>query len=397
MFQVGIFYGGPSSEHDVSCASAKSVLRNLSRDRYIVHAIGVTRSRRFMLLPPEAVEYARNEPAPSVPIADRLPIGGIPVELIPHRADGSLSVVHAQDPAHQVARIDVAFPVMHGAFGEDGVIQGLLEAYGVCYVGSGVAASAVGMDKVAMKRVFAAEGIPVTPYVALHAERLAAIRDAKISDNSNTGISNTSTTLIPLLNTLRWPLFVKPAAGGSSIGVVRVTDPAELAGAITHALARDTTVIVEQAVNNAREIRCGVLAGADGVLRTSMPAEIKVDGGVLDYRQKYEAVDSRLSVPADLPGPVTQRVRELSIQAFDAAGAYGLARVDFLWDQAADELFVNEINTMPGFTARSSFARAWEAGGVPLPQLLSWLIDQALLRPARHPDIATRHLEGSAS
>ncbi len=367
LLQVGVFYGGPSDEHDVSRASAKALVRNLPGDRYALHAIGVTKTGRFMLLPREALEYARTESTTDVAIDDLLPIAGTPVELLPNRADGALSVVRAGDPGTVLARVDVAFPVLHGAFGEDGVIQGLFEAYGVRYVGCGVGASAVGMDKVAMKRAFLAEGIPVTPHIVLTAERWAATRD-----------------VLPLLNGLEWPLFVKPAAGGSSIGVTRVCDAGELKSAVNEAFTLDHTVIVEQGVDDAREIDCGVLISPDGDLWASLPAEIDVDNGLLDFRQKYQAVDSRLTVPADLPDKVADRIRTLALEAFTAIGAFGLARVDFLWNEQADELYVCEINTMPGFTTRSSFARAWNASGVPLPKLLTWLIDQALVRPARN-------------
>lgn len=366
LLQVGIFYGGPSDEHDVSCASARAVVRNLQHDRYALHAIGVTKTGRFLLLPHEALEYARTETMPEVAIDDLLPIAGTPVELLPNRADGTLSVVNANDPGTVLARIDVAFPVLHGAFGEDGVIQGLLEAYGVRYVGCGVGASAVGMDKVAMRRAFRAEGIPVTRAVVLTAEQWVANRDIN-----------------PLIGELRRPLFVKPASGGSSIGVVRVSEPADLPRAIDQAFARDSTVIVEQGVVGAREVDCGVLVSPDGEVWTSLPAEIDVDGGLLDFRQKYQAVDSRLTVPADVPDKDAGRIRALALAAFEAVGGFGLARVDLLWDELGDELYVCEINTMPGFTARSSFARAWEASGVPLPRLLSWLIDRALMRPSR--------------
>ncbi|MEY9855442.1 D-alanine-D-alanine ligase [Catenulispora sp. GAS73] len=367
LLQVGIFYGGPSAEHDVSCASAKAVARNLRADRYALHAIGVTRSGQFMLLPAEALEYARTGPVPEVAIDDLLPIAGTPVELLPHRSDGSLSVVYASDPSRVLARIDVAFPVLHGAFGEDGVFQGLLEAYGVRYVGCGVGASAVGMDKVAMKRAFRAEGLPVPPYVVLTAEHRTSNRD-----------------FLPLVRDLRWPLFVKPAAGGSSIGVTRVSNAGELQGAIDQAFSLDATVIVEQGVDDAREFDCGVLVSPDGEVWASLPAEIDVDGGLLDFRQKYQAVDARLTVPADVPDKVAEQIMAMAREAFEAIGGFGLARVDFLWNEQADELYVCEINTMPGFTTRSSFARAWQASGVPMPQLLSWLIDLALVRPTRH-------------
>ena len=378
LLQIGVFSGGPSAEHDVSRASAKAVVRNLRADRYALHAIGVTQTGQFMMLPREALENARATATTQVAIDDLLPITGTPVELLPHRTDGSLSVVCASDPSRTLARVDVAFPVMHGAFGEDGVFQGLLEAYGVRYVGCGVGASAIGMDKVAMKRAFTAEGIPVTPYVVLTSEHRRPDRD-----------------YLPLVADLRWPLFVKPAVGGSSIGVTRVAGPAELKDAIEQAFARDSTVIVEQGVVDAREFDCGVLVSPDGEVWTSLPAEIDVDNGLLDFRQKYQAVDSRLTVPADLPDKVAEQIRTMALEAFAAIGGSGLARVDFLWNEQEGELYACEINTMPGFTTRSSFARAWDASGVPMPQLLSWLIDLALLRPSRH-GVHTGRTEGGA-
>jgi D-alanine-D-alanine ligase len=266
-----------------------------------------------------------------------------------------------------LGRVDVAFPVMHGAYGEDGVFQGLLEAYGVRYVGCGIAASAIGMDKVAMKRAFAAEGIPITPYQVITGWQWTSARNR-----------------LSIVEGLRWPLYVKPARLGSSIGVSRVgVGPSALADAVELALRYDHTVIVEQAMAGAREFDCGVLTGPEGGVITSLPAELKVADGLLDFDQKYVLQDTTLTVPADVPLPVSQRIRDLAAAAFAAIGGYGLSRVDFLWDERADQLFVCEINTMPGFTTRSTFARAWEASGLPYPRLLAALIDHALLRPPR--------------
>lgn len=370
--QIGVFFGGPSAEHEVSCASAKAVVRGLPSDRYGLRVIGVTRRGRFVLLSEETVEQARSSRPGPVAIEDRLEIVGTPVELLPDRDRRALRIVARDSPQVDLGRVDVAFPVMHGAYGEDGVFQGLLEAYGVRYVGCGVGASAIGMDKVAMKRAFAAEGIPIAPYRVITGGLWTSTRD-KLS----------------LVDGLLWPLYVKPARLGSSIGVSRVgvgragAGPRALTDAVELALRYDTTVIVEQAVTGAREFDCGVLTDPEGGVIMSLPAELKVADELLDFRQKYVSQDVTLTVPADLPPPVFQQVRNLAAAAFGAIGGYGLARVDFLWDERADQLFVCEINTMPGFTTRSTFARAWEASGLPYPRLLAALIDHALLRPPR--------------
>ncbi|MEV0828486.1 D-alanine--D-alanine ligase family protein [Nonomuraea rubra] len=310
--RVAVLAGGPSAEHEVSLQSAQAVLDALPRDLY--------------------------EPVPV--IIDRQ--GRWPVEL---RRD----------------LLDVVFPVLHGPFGEDGVVQGHLETLGIPYVGCGVLASAVAMDKVAMRRAFLAEDIPVTPHVWFteHDWR-------------------TATDPWGLVKPLAWPMYVKPANMGSSIGISRVTSMDELRAGVDLALVHDRVVVVEQGVS-ARELICGVLGGYD-TPDASVPGELIVPGEWLDYEAKYLSRAEIATIPAELPERVAEEVRELSLRAFRAIGGYGLARVDFLYEHDTGRLYVGEINTMPGFTSRSVYARAWAASGVPYPDLLRRLIDLAFAR-----------------
>ncbi|SEU15989.1 D-alanine--D-alanine ligase family protein [Nonomuraea wenchangensis] len=310
--RVAVLAGGPSAEHEVSLQSAQAVLGALPRDLY--------------------------EPVPV--IIDRQ--GRWPVEL---RRD----------------LVDVVFPVLHGPFGEDGVVQGHLETLGIPYVGCGVLASAVAMNKVAMRRAFLAEDIPVTPHVwfTAHEWRTAA-------DHGE------------LVKTLDWPMYVKPAGLGSSIGISRVTTMEELRAGVELALTYDRTVVVEQGVT-ARELICGVLGGHDRP-DVSVPGELIVPGDWLDYEAKYLSQAEIATIPAVLHERVAGEVRELALRAFRAIGGYGLARVDFLHEEDTGRLYVLEINTMPGFTSRSVYARAWAASGVTYPDLLRRLIDLAFVR-----------------
>lgn len=334
--RVGVFFGGPSSEHDVSCASARGVIDGLPRDRYEPVVIGVTRDGRFVL----ANAWAERLTAigPEVRLAGR---------------DGLLAVIR---DGVVVAQLDVVFPVLHGPYGEDGVLQGLLETLGVPYVGCGVLASAVAMDKVAMRRAFAAEGIPMTRYIWATESRW----------HGN------------LVDGLRLPLYVKPANMGSSIGVSRVDTLGELDAAAAEAFRYDHVIVVEQGVD-ARELFCGVLGDADDPV-ASVPGEISTADGWQDYARKYCSDVDTVTLPAEVPVEVAECVRELSLRAFRAVDGWGLARVDFLYDRGTGKLSVCEINTMPGFTARSVYGRAWAASGVPFPDLLVRLIDLAYTR-----------------
>ncbi|GAA3220450.1 D-alanine--D-alanine ligase family protein [Nonomuraea helvata] len=310
--RVAVLAGGPSAEHQVSLQSAQAVLDALPKDLY--------------------------EPIPV--IIDRQ--GRWPLEL-----------------RRGVA--DVLFPVLHGPFGEDGVLQGHLQTLGIPYVGCGVLASAVAMDKVAMKRTFVAEGIPVTPYVWF-------------TDHE----WRTTTDHWGLVKTLDWPMYVKPANMGSSIGISRVTSMEELRAGVDLALTHDRVVLVEQGVD-ARELICGVLGDHDSP-EASVPGELNVNGAWLDYEAKYLSSSEISTIPAALPERVAEDVRELSLRVYRAIGGYGLSRVDFLYEEDTGRLYVLEINTMPGFTPRSVYPKAWAESGVPYPDLLRRLIDLAFAR-----------------
>ncbi|SEF58197.1 D-alanine-D-alanine ligase [Nonomuraea solani] len=310
--RVAVLAGGPSAEHEVSLQSAQAVLDALPRDLYEPVAVIIDRQGRWSV-----------------------------------------------EPRRGLA--DVVFPVLHGPFGEDGVLQGYLEALGIPYVGCGVLASAVGMDKVAMRRALLAEDIPLTPSVWFTGHEWRAGTDPGA-----------------LVKSLEWPMYVKPANMGSSIGISRVTCLEELRAGVELALSYDRVVIVEQGVV-ARELICGVLGGHD-TPQASVPGELIVPGDWLDYEAKYLSPAEIATIPAVLPDQVADEVRELSLRAFRAIGGYGLARVDFLYEEGTGRLYVLEINTMPGFTARSVYARAWAASGIAYPELLRRLIDLALAR-----------------
>lgn len=360
--RVAVLFGGPSAEHEVSCASALAVLRAL-RPRYDAVAIGVARDRSLRLLPelPTADLYARR--GGGHPIEDRLEVAGTVVELRSASVPGSAVAVSPDDPRVPLAAFDVVFPLLHGPFGEDGEVQALLETLGVPYVGCGILASALGMDKVAMKRALIAEGIPVTAHVSFDEQQW-----------------RTSADRSGLVDGLDHPLFVKPANLGSSIGISRVCKGDDLPQAVEKAFRYDCTVVVEQGVSG-REFECAVLGGFDPV--ASVVGEVTVTGGWFDYQQKYFASTDPMIVPARLPSAVAERVRQLSVAAFRAIGCWGLARVDFLYDEIADAVFVNELNTMPGFTAYSMYPKVWAAAGLGYDALVARLIDLAFERESR--------------
>ncbi|MET7880660.1 D-alanine--D-alanine ligase family protein [Micromonospora profundi] len=360
--RIGILFGGPSAEHEVSCSSALGVVRALAGGGYRTVAIGITRSGGFRLLPDAQLAELRDRPAADRAIDDRLTVTGPAVELRSGPRPGTVQVCAGNAPGAVHAELDVVFPVLHGPFGEDGVVQGLLEQLDVPYVGCGILASAVGMNKVAMKRALRAEEIPVTPYVAFDAYTWRETADPE-----------------KLVLGLRRPLFVKPASMGSSIGISRVGEGDDLAAAVEEALRHDKHVIVEQGVTG-RELECAVLGGWRP--EASAVGEVRVAGGWFDYQQKYFGDSDPMIVPAVLPDEVTERVRELSLRAFAAIGGWGLARVDFLYDETTGELYVNELNTMPGFTAHSMYPKVWAATGVGYREVVERLVALARTRHA---------------
>jgi D-alanine-D-alanine ligase len=361
--RVAVVFGGTSSEHGVSCLTAAGVLSALDRDRFDVIGIGITRTGRWILVDPETISR--------LGVTDgKLPeLGENAAEAVLMRvSSGSELAVREHSALSHLGPVDVALTLLHGPFGEDGTIQGLFEMMGTRYVGAGVLASAVGMDKHYMKLVLAASGLPVGPFVPITP---AEWRRDKIACLEATAA-------------LHYPVFVKPSRGGSSLGISKVDDPAQLEEAIQVAQAYDPKIIVEQGFVGARELECGVLADLDGgPPLASVVAEIRVHSksGFYDFEAKYlpeEQVD--LDVPADVRPELASQVQELAARTFDAIGCEGLARVDMFMTHEGD-VVINEINTMPGFTAHSMFPRMWAASGVSYPELVERLITLALRRP----------------
>jgi len=396
--RVAVLFGGRSSEHAVSVLTARSVLGVLDPARFDVVPVGITRNGRWVLAPtPAAVDGSPAAPPDSPGARSTLPEvdpAGTPVTP-PHgppdvdlptpggrdvdvtavgATDGEVATVGAPDgevatvgaPGTALGRVDVVLPLLHGSFGEDGTVQGLLEMAGVRYVGSGVLASALAMDKVMTKTVLGAVGLPVGRWEALTAAETAV---------GPPGLEER-------VAGLGYPLFVKPARAGSSFGVSRVGRPDELAAAVAAAAAHDPKVIVEAAVTG-REIECGVLSGPDGG-----PPEVSVCGEIVldptrdhyDFDAKYLSDATRLVVPAALEPAVADAARALAGRAFTALGCEGLARVD-LFLRPDGELVVNEVNTMPGFTPTSMFPLVWAASGLAYPDLVTRLVETAARRP----------------
>ncbi len=361
--RIAVVFGGRSSEHSISCVTAGSVLAAIDPDRYDVVPVGIAADGRWVL---ESADPQRL----AITSADSLP------EVDPTRATVALAnkegrselVVHeASSVPHTLGDVDAVFPLLHGPWGEDGTIQGLLEMAGVRYVGAGVLASAVGMDKHYMKVVLQAQGLPVLPYAVITARAWEVDR----------GASQES------VDSLGYPVFVKPCRGGSSIGISKVHDRSGLDDAVEAAQVHDPKVMVEVAAEGGREIECGVIQGyGEGPPEASVPAEILVDSSheFYDFEAKYLPEEhTELAVPADLPADIASRVRELSVEAFGALSCEGLARVDF-FVLPDERVVINEINTMPGFTPSSMFPRMWAASGLDYPELVDRLLQLALSR-----------------
>ncbi|WP_102142955.1 D-alanine--D-alanine ligase family protein [Mycobacterium hubeiense] len=357
--RVAVVYGGRSSEHAISCVSAGSILRNLDPQRFEVVAVGITPEGSWVLTDarPEALAITDGR-LPEVSASSGTELA-LPAD--PGRSGQLLSL--GNGPGELLAAVDVVFPVLHGPYGEDGTIQGLFELAGVPYVGSGVLASAAGMDKEFTKKLLAAEGLPIGDHVVLRP------RDAtvELEDRERLGL----------------PVFVKPARGGSSIGVSRVSAWDQLPTAIADARRHDPKVIVEAAVPG-RELECGVLEFPDGRIEASTVGEIRVAGvrgredGFYDFATKYLEDAAELDVPAKIDDHVADAVRQLAIRAFHAIDGQGLARVDFFLTDNGP--VINEINTMPGFTTISMYPRMWAASGVDYPTLLATMVETALAR-----------------
>ena len=353
--RVAVVFGGRSSEHRISCVSAGSVLHHLDRERYEVVPVGITPDGAWVLGPSDVQELAIDgRELPEVDASrTALALPGDPTR-------GGLLVLDPARAGEVLSGVDVVFPVLHGPFGEDGTIQGLLEMAGVPYVGAGVLASAAGMDKEFTKKLLAAEGLPSGDFVTLR--------------------RGVATLPEPLRDRLGLPVFVKPARAGSSMGITRVTDWAGLDDAIAVARRHDPKVLVEAALVG-REVECGVLEFPDGTVRASLPAEIRIvgDAAFYDFESKYLDDVCEFDIPAKLDDDVAERLREMAVAAFRALDGQGLARVDF-FVRPDGALTVNEVNSMPGFTPTSMYPRMWAVTGVDYPTLLTTLVETALAR-----------------
>jgi D-alanine-D-alanine ligase len=372
--RVAVVFGGRGPEHSVSVMGGGNMLRSIDRDRYEVIPVGITREGRWVL--------AADEPARLTASQGQLPsvdaVAGPGRQVVPWagsaREEGSaLSTTAPGEIPHLLGEVDVVLPVLHGPYGEDGTIQGLLELAGVPYVGAGVLASAVSMDKEYMKIIFQARGLPVGPYVVVRERDWPA-------EESEAGLADPERKRVAdAIADLGWPLFVKPARGGSSIGTAKACDMTQLHEAIRGARGYDPKVLVEAAIDG-REIECSVLEGLNGAAPdTSLPGQLLIDGGeeFWDFEAKYLDEASGMAIPAPIPAEDQQEIRRMAALAFDAVSCEGLARVDFFYTPDG-QILINEINTIPGLSPASYFQKMWEASGLQFPVLIDRLLQTAL-------------------
>jgi len=372
--RVAVVFGGRGPEHAVSCMGGGNMLGSIDRAKYEVIPVGITREGSWVL--------AADDPARLAVTGGQLPsveaVAEPGTKVVPWGAGHSLTTSAPGQIPDLLGEVDVVLPVLHGPFGEDGTIQGLLEMAGVPYVGAGVLASAVSMDKEYMKIIFQARGLPVGPHVVVR-ERDWPEEDAEGATWSPGDPEGKR--VADAIAELGWPLFVKPARGGSSIGTSKASDMAQLHAAIAVARSYDPKVIVEAAVEGS-EIECSVLEGRDGgPPDTSLPGQLLIDGGeeFWDFEAKYLDAASGMAIPAPIPAEHQQEIRRMSAQAFDAVSCEGLARVDFFYTPRG-EILINEINTIPGLSPASYFQKMWEASGLAFPDLIDRLLETALAK-----------------
>ena len=345
--RVGLLFGGRSVEHEVSIASASSIFRALDPTRYEVSLIGIDQAGRWHLAPPA--------------MASQLSVRGEEVRLPAAPGSGALVRVEPGD-TRPVAELDVVFPIVHGRGGEDGTLQGLLELAEVPFVGPGVLGSALQMDKEVSKRLLEAAGLPVLPWRCVRSAELERTPEALAAAT---------------IGALHLPLFVKPANLGSSVGIHRVTSAQDLVPALRDAARYDTKILVERGIA-ARDLEVALLGNRP--VEASIPGEIRTRREWYDYEAKYVDEDTELLVPAPVSDALAQTLRDTAIRAFEALEGEGLGRVDFLVEKETDTLFVNEVNSLPGFTDGSMYPKLWEATGLPSPALLDRLIELAIER-----------------
>jgi D-alanine-D-alanine ligase len=352
--RVGVIYGGRSGEHEVSVVSAASIFKHLDRNRFQPVPIKIDKDGRWVLGEKEPTAISAGDVVASGPV-------------------GALQVT---EPTAAIGGgIDVVFPILHGPFGEDGTVQGLLELANVPYVGAGVLGSALGMDKAVSKSVFAAHGLPIVPYLTVTALQW------QTTPKDITG---------RVTGSLGYPVFVKPANLGSSVGISRAASEGDLGPAIREAFEYDRKIVIEAGVPNAREIECAVLGNDEP--EASLPGEIVVThrDGFYSYEAKYlDPSGATPRIPADLTPEMTERVRRLSVDAFRALDLAGMARVDFFLDGRDGALYLNEVNTLPGFTAISMYPKMWEATGLSYADLLTRLLTLAIERHEQKQQLRT--------
>ena len=380
--RVGVIYGGRSGEHEVSVASAASIIKHLDRGRYEPVPIRIEKDGRWTLADKtptaisaaDVIEQARLEGARSIR-------PGREAHLVAHPGEDTVLAIERGSDSRADATgaatvtgvgLDVVFPVLHGPYGEDGTVQGLLELANVPYVGAGVLGSAVGMDKAVMKTLFAARDLPVGPYSVVLRPEWNRSASAVISR---------------IAGELGYPVFVKPANLGSSVGISKAKSTGELEMAMELALQFDRKVVIEAAIPKAREIECAVLGNDDP--EASIPGEIVPSREFYDYEAKYLDEGSKALIPAPLTASQAAEVQRLSIAAFRAVDGAGMARVDFLIAGESGEMYVNEVNTIPGFTTISMYPKMWEASGVSYTELVDRLITLALERHAEKQQLRT--------
>ena len=365
--RVGLIFGGRSAEHEVSLMSAQGVMKAIDKEKYIVVPIGITKDGRWL---------ASGDPWQA--LSSGVVTDSTPAALLPEPTQRGLMCLEEGEEenrltAVRLSRLDVLFPVLHGPYGEDGTVQGLLELAGIPYVGAGVAASAVGMDKALFKDIMHAHGLPMVAHLVIKRQAWEE-RPEAVLDRIEAEIG--------------YACFVKPANLGSSVGISKAHNRAELGAALDEAGRYDRKLVVEMAVD-AREIEVSVLGNDQPA--ASVPGEIVPCNEFYDYAAKYVDQDSELLIPAPIPPETAERARQLAIQAFLAIDCAGMARVDFLLDRSTGELYLNELNTIPGFTPISMFTKLWDASGVSYTDLISRLIDLALERHADKSRSATSY------
>jgi len=353
--RVGIIFGGRSGEHEVSFCSASSIIKAIDKGKYTVVPIGITKEGKW--ISPQDSELALQSgkiEGKNTVILLNDPSGKALVHIGNHQRLDESSVLE---------RLDVIFPVLHGPYGEDGTVQGLLELADIPYVGAGVAASAISMDKDLMKIIFQQKNLPILKWLTIKRKEWQKDKEKILS---------------LIQNGFEYPLFVKPTNLGSSVGITKVHKKEELGEAIDLASSYDRKILIEEGLEEVREIECSVLGNDEP--RASVVGEVKPAGEFYDYDSKYIDKETQLIIPADLPDGVSKEVQKIALRAFKAVDAAGMARVDFFVSKKENKIYLSEINTIPGFTSTSMYPRLWKASGIPYPELIDRLIQLALER-----------------